>query len=64
MSMSLMLECDTPSTFDLLKMSLLFIVVRKIGERLFICLTMGTLWDVDHDVSTSAITAGLHQAMR
>ena len=38
-------------------------MVCKIGEPLFICLTMESLWDVNRDVST-AITARLHQAMR
>ena len=34
-----------------------------IGEPLFICLTMESLWDVNRDVSTT-ISASLHQAMR
>ena len=37
-------------------------MVCKIGERLFICLTMESLWDVGRDDST-AITASLYQAM-
>ena len=53
----------TTTTISLLKMWLLFIVVCKIDECLFICLTMESLCGVDRDVS-SAITASLQQASK
>ena len=38
-----------------LKMWILFIVVSDRNERLFVCLTIESLWDIDRDVSTAIL---------